>query len=82
MGKKEPAEFEKAEAYITKGIKMLDEMNLRLFLSHGYFDLGELYNDMGRKDEALKYFKIAEGMYNEMGMDYYLDKTQKLLKRL
>lgn len=42
----------------------------------------KLSYDMGRKEEALKYLKMAEGMSKEMGMVYYLNKTQEVLKRI
>ena len=65
-----------------KDLDLLEELKLKGFLSQGYLDLGELYSDMKRKDESLKYLKKAEGMFKEMGMDYFLNKTQKLLERI
>ncbi len=82
LGKKEPVQFEKAEECIIKGIKMLEEMQIKPFLSQGYFFLGDLYIDMGRKDDASQYLKKAEGMFQEMEMDYHLAKTQEVLKRI
>lgn len=51
-------------------------------LSQGYLHLGDLHNDMDRKDEALNYLKKAEAMFTEMEMDYYIKKTQEVLERL
>jgi hypothetical protein len=36
----------------------------------------------GQKDKALENLKKAEGMFREMGMDYWLAKTHKALERL
>jgi len=44
--------------------------------------MGELYTDRGKKEEALENLKNAEGMFQEMGMDYWLTKTQEILDRL
>jgi hypothetical protein len=48
----------------------------------GYLFLGEVYVDTGQKDKALETLKKAEGMFKEMGMDYWLVKTQDALKGL
>jgi len=55
LGKKERAQFDKAEENIMKGIKILENTKTKPFISQGYLYLGDLYNDMGRKEEALKY---------------------------
>ena len=44
--------------------------------------LGELYTDTGQTEKALKALKKAEGMFREMGMDYYVRLTQEGLGRL
>ena len=41
--------------------------------------LGEFYADTGQRAKALK---KAEGMFREMGMDYYVRLTQEGLGRL
>ena len=82
LGKKEPAEYSKAEEYILRGIKMASELNIRPHLSQGYLYLGDLYNQIGRKDEALNTLRKAEGMFKEMEMDYFLNKTQETLTKL
>jgi hypothetical protein len=37
---------------------------------------------MGRTDTALRDLKKAESMFQEMGMDYWLGKTQAVLAKL
>jgi hypothetical protein len=44
--------------------------------------LGELYADTGQKEKALEHLKKAEERFQEMGMDYWLAKTQEVLERL
>ncbi len=55
---------------------MLIEFNVRPFVAQGYLDLGELYANNDQADSALKTWTKAESMFKEMGMDYYLIKTQ------
>jgi hypothetical protein len=61
---------------------LLEELGQPLFYCWGYLCLGEVYADAGRPEEALENLKKAEGMYREMGMDYWLGKAQEALARL
>ena len=74
--------MDKAEEYVLQGIKMLDELKLRPFFSQGYLWLGELYADTGHREKALENLKKAEGMFQEMGMDYWLANTREVLGKL
>ena len=82
FGKREKSEVAKAEKCILKGIKILDELELRPFYGQGYLFLGELYANTSQVDKALENLKKAEEMFREMGMDYWLAKTRELLGRL
>ena len=79
---KQPAEISQAEDSIQRGISILNELKSKPFLSIGYLFLGEFCMAVGRQDEALKNLHLAEGMFEEMGMDYWLNKTRKALRRL
>ena len=72
----------KAKDYILKGIQVLDELTLRPASFLGYLFLGELCIDTGRKKMAMESLSKAERMFREMGMDYWLYRTQKVLARL
>ena len=61
---------------------MLDELELRPSAAQGYLFLGELCADKGQTEKALENLKKAEGMFQGMGMDYWLAKTQEVLGRL
>jgi len=82
LGKSDPQQIEKAEEYILNGIRIHEEWQLKPLYPLGYFFLGELYADTGQRENALENLKKAEGMYQEMGMDYWLGKTQEVLGRL
>ena len=78
--KMEGPQLHKAEEYILKGMKIVDELGAKPFYAQGCFYLGDLYADAGHKEKAIENLKKAEAMYQEMGMDYWLARTKKLLK--
>ena len=80
--KTDPNQFDRAEESILKGINILEEVRLKPYFSQGYLYLGEFYTDIGQKEKAQENLKKAEGMFKEMGMDYWVVKTDEVLKRL
>jgi tetratricopeptide (TPR) repeat protein len=82
LAKSEQNQNEQAENYIFEGIKILEELEQMPTYSQGYFFLGKLYLERGRKEKALSNLHKAENIFKEMGMDYWLYKTQKVLKKL
>ncbi len=79
LGKKDKSSVDKAEGCILQGIKILEELKQKPSYAEGYVYLGELYGDTGHREKALENLKKAEGMFREMGMDYWLGKAQELL---
>jgi len=75
-------QYAKAEEYIAQGIKIVEEEKLKPLASQGYLYLGELYADIGQREKALETLKKAEGMMQEMGMGYWLRRTQEVLERV
>jgi len=82
LGKADISQGKKAEECILQGIKVLDEEKMKPWASQGYLCLGELYADMGQREKALENLKKAQGAFQEMGMDYYLRRTQEVLERV
>jgi tetratricopeptide (TPR) repeat protein len=82
MARKDPTQIEAAEDYIHQGITQLEELGLRAYYPVGYMILGAIYAESGRPKEALEPLKKAEGMFQEMGMDYWLGRTRELLRKL
>ena len=48
----------------------------------GYFILGTLCAVTGRIEEAVTHMHKARDMYHEMGMGYWLLRTQQVLERV
>ncbi len=82
LGKGGKSQVDRAEECIVKGIRILDELKAKPAYAQGYFFLGELYADTGQRDTALENLKKAEKMFEEMGMDHWLEKTTEILGRL
>jgi tetratricopeptide (TPR) repeat protein len=82
LGKIDTSQSEKAEEYILQGITILEELKMKPWSTDGYLFLGELYADSGQKEKALEILKKAEIAFQDMGMDYWLRRTQEVLGRL
>ena len=82
LSKLQPTEIDQAEGSIKNGIGVLEELKSKPFLSIGYLVLGQFYADIGLQDESKKNLHLAECMFQEMGMDYWLHQTQEILSRL
>jgi class 3 adenylate cyclase len=82
LAKAIPSRGDTAEDHILQGIQILHELKIKPYSAQGYLLLGELYADRGEKRKARENLKKAEGMFQEMGMDYWLAKTQEVLGRL
>ncbi len=82
IGEADIAQHPKAEEHILQGIDILDEYRIRPFGAQGSLFLAELYAKIGEKAKALDCLNRARGMFQEMGMDYWLAKTEKALASL
>jgi tetratricopeptide (TPR) repeat protein len=82
LGMADKSQFTEAEECILRGMKVLEGFKMRAFHSRGYLFLGELYADTGRSEKALETLKKAEAEFKDMGMDYWLRRTQEALAGL
>ena len=76
------SQLHKAEECISAGMKIIKELKIKPALPIGFLFLGELYARAGRKEEAIKNLKQAEGLSQEMGIDYWLARTKKVLETI
>lgn len=77
----EPHQVERNADYILKGIEILQVLKLKAVYSQGYLFLGELYLNGGKLDKAKNNLKSAEGMFQDMGMDYWVARTKEVKER-
>ena len=81
-GKAEKPQDSNGEECILRGIRILDDLKLKPLYAQGHHFLGELYANKGQQNKAINNLKKAEGMFQEMGMDHWLAKTDEVLKGL
>ena len=82
LGKTGPQQINKAKECILKGIEICKELRIKSYFSLEHLYLGQLYLNGGEKEKALENLKKAEGMFQEMGMDYWSGKAQEVLGKL
>ena len=82
IAKSDPSQHNRAEKSILKGIDISKSLKTRPTYAEGYLALGELYTDSGQTEKALENLKKAESMFEKMGMDFHLEKTKEVIKRL
>jgi tetratricopeptide (TPR) repeat protein len=71
-----------ARKSILRGMNIFHRLHLEPFYTQGLLFLGEHYASVGDKKNALRNLKKAEGLFTQMGMDYWLKKTQEALRTL
>ena len=82
IGRMEGSQLQKAEECIFTGMKIAKELKIKPHIAMGLLFLGELYAHAGRKEESLKNLKQAESLFQEMGINYWLGRTKKILETL
>jgi class 3 adenylate cyclase/tetratricopeptide (TPR) repeat protein len=80
--KEDKSQANLAEEEILQGIGILEDLRIRPYSSQGYLALGELYADTGQPDKALEALKKAEAEFRDMGMDYWLRRTEEVLAKV
>ncbi|MBF0474599.1 MAG: AAA family ATPase [Deltaproteobacteria bacterium] len=76
------AEHQQAIKEIKQGLVLLEGLDLRPDAALGMFFLGEAYMLIEDKDNASGNLDTAAGMFQGMGMTYWLGKTNELLTTL
>ena len=81
MGQLPDNTLSKTVQRIKEGIDVLAELDTKPDFSIGHYFLGELYAQRGQEKEAATHLKTAEALFKEMGMDYWLEETGKIMAR-
>jgi tetratricopeptide (TPR) repeat protein len=82
LNKANPGQIDKARELINAGINNCNDLRIKPFYSMGHLFLGELQAEANQYEKALKSLNNSERMFKEMGMDYWLKKTQDILKSI
>jgi len=82
IGKLEGSKIEEAEEYVLKGMKILQDLELKPAYAMGCFSLCELYFNFGRIEQGLEALKRSEEMFSRMGMDHWAEKARDILAKM
>jgi tetratricopeptide (TPR) repeat protein len=82
IAKNDKSKINRAAESILQGINILDERKIKPWSSIGYYNLGSIQADSGKVEKAIANLKKAENFFNEMTMNFWLDKTRRALAGL
>ncbi len=71
-----------AISYLTKAIKLADEIKAVGMAAQSHLELGILHKEKKRNDEAKHHLKTAISKFESINSDVYLKQTQKELYSL
>jgi Tetratricopeptide repeat len=75
-------EVDTAEVHYRDAILLAQELGLSPLIAHCHLGLGKLNRRTGKRQEAQEQLTTATTMYREMGMTYWLEKTEAELEEL
>ena len=82
MIKNVPFAGKKAEEHFNKTIELAKEIGAKWFLGISYLELGLLYKDRKRTDQARQSFSKAIPIFEECGAEVYLAQAKETLASL
>ena len=68
-----------AKQRIEEGLEILTELDTKPDISIGHLFLGELYAQRNQEEAAKTHLKVAEALFKEMSMDYWIEETGKIM---
>jgi len=75
-------DIETAESHYHRARAVADELGMRPLVAHCHLGLGKLSRRLGKREQAQEHLTTATTMYREMGMQFWLEKTEKELGEL
>ncbi len=82
MGAQSLERFEEARIEISRGVELLQELEVRPYLALGTLFLGELYLRRGDEDTAREYITRAERDYTAIEEEYWIEHARALLEKI
>jgi class 3 adenylate cyclase/tetratricopeptide (TPR) repeat protein len=73
---------ERADAHYRQALALAVPRGMRPLVAHCHLGLGKLYRRTGQREQAQEHLTTATTMYREMGMQFWLEKTEKELGEL
>jgi len=73
---------EGAEGNYRKALALAEPRGMRPLVAHCHLGLGKLYQRTGKREQAQEHLTTATTMYREMGMTYWVEKTEAEMKKI
>jgi tetratricopeptide (TPR) repeat protein len=73
----DPLDAETAEAHYRQALAFATELGMRPLAAHCHLGLGTLYRRIGKREPAQEHLSTAATMYREMGMRFWLAKSEQ-----
>jgi tetratricopeptide (TPR) repeat protein len=80
--RREPLDAAATEGHYRQALGLATELGMRPLVAHCHLGLGQLCSRAGRPDPAQENLTIATRMYREMGMAFWLTRTEGLLSSI
>ena len=80
-GLEDSPNINKAIDHIQRGLKILNDLETSPDVAISHLFLGELYWNLSNTDKASSHLKTASEMFEEMGMNNWLDKARAILDK-
>jgi len=74
--RRDPPEFEKADAFYREALAQAAELGMRPLVAHCHLGLGKLYRRKGKGEQAREHLATAAAMYREMDMPFWLEQAE------
>ena len=75
-------DVDKAQGYYREALALADDLGMRPLLAHCHLDLGKLYRQAGKRQEAQEHLTTATALLREMDMRLWLEQAQAELREL
>jgi tetratricopeptide (TPR) repeat protein len=79
---RDPPDTERAEASYRQAMAIAQGLGMQPIVAHCHHGLGNLYERVGRRDEAREHLATAATLYREMEMRFWLDRVETVVRRL
>ena len=72
-----PPDVETADGHYRQALALAEELGMRPLQAHCHLGLGKLYRRTGDRPKAEDHLIVAETMYREMDMRFWLEQVEK-----
>jgi tetratricopeptide (TPR) repeat protein len=79
--RRDPPQTQEAVDRYGDALELGQEIGMRPLVAHCHLGLGKLYRRTDEREQAREHLATATSMYSEMGMTYWLEKSEAEFQR-